>query len=132
MKTILYIYIFLFSLVSCDNSKQKESITEKPNDVAQKIVGNLQTVKRFEELRKILIVEEDSLRNIDFFNQHFTEVNCKSKFLADNDYDNETDSIFIREYSIVISDSIEIKALQKQSKILEYIYTYKDKPFIFY
>lgn len=129
MKYIICFLLLQFSLTSCDGSKEKKSNTEKPREIPHIIDGNIQTEKRFNEFKKILIVEEDSLRNINFLNQQFREVKCEGNFLAENDYDDQTENIFIREYSIMISDSVEVRVLQKQSKIPEYIYTYQNKPF---
>lgn len=129
MKNILYVLIVQLFLISCNHSRTIESNDKESKDTLQKIDGNLQTEKRFNDLKKSLVIEEDSLRNINFFNQKLKQVKCSGKFLAENDYDNQTENIFIREYSIMISDSIEIRALQKQSKIPEYIYTHNNKPF---
>ncbi|RZK01904.1 MAG: hypothetical protein EOO46_18895 [Flavobacterium sp.] len=129
MKNIIYVLMLQLCLTSCKQSTKVQSGNINSKDSSQKIVGNFQTQKRFNELKKLLFIEEDSLRDINFFNQKFEQVRSQGKFLAENDYDNQTENIFIREYSIMISDSIEIRVLQKQSKIPEYIYTYQDKPF---
>jgi hypothetical protein len=129
MKHIFYILLILISLVSCEKSKEINLNTGKPRQISRSIIGNPQTKKRFDQLKKALIIEEDSLRKINFLNQRFKEIKCKRKILVESEYENQIENTFIQEYSIMISDSIEIKVLQKKKKLTEYIYTYRDKPF---
>lgn len=129
MKYIIYLLTLQFFLLSCNNSKTEKNKIHNLKEISQKQNGNLKTEERFLNFKKKLIVEDDSLRDTNFFNQKFKEVKCKCKFISENDFENQTENYFIREYSIMISDSIEIKVLQKQEKISDYIYTYKNKLF---
>jgi hypothetical protein len=54
---------------------------------------------------------------------------CKTKFLSENDFENEES--FIREYEIKISDTLLINVLRKQKKgnLYDYVYLYKGKNF---
>jgi hypothetical protein len=56
-------------------------------------------------------------------------IDCKIKFIVKNDFNNEKENYFIREYEITFLDTLKINILQKQNKLPEYIYLYKNKSF---
>jgi len=131
MKLIFYTFILSIVLCSCekkiDAEKKIEISKEKKNQWSESF-GNEETEKRFNYFHGIQIVREDSLRKLNFLNQKISKLNSNSKPIVENDFDNGKGAFF-REFSIKISDTIEIKALQKSDHITEYIYTYNDKPF---
>jgi hypothetical protein len=120
MKPLIYFLVFSITLFSCNRKYNEIELS--------KSFGNNETEKRFESLHDGQIIRDDSLRKIDFLNRKFLKLNSKSTFLSENDFDNGK-GIFFREYSIKISDTIEIRVLQKQGKISEYVYIYKNKQF---
>jgi hypothetical protein len=122
---IYYLLVFIL-ITSCQKGKAPELNTEKNSQVNES--GNAKTQLRFRNAKQNEVVKDDSLlAHFSFTN--LKELPCETKFLAENDYENE--KVFIREYEIKIADTLLLTVLKKQSKgnVYDYVYLYQGKNF---
>ena len=128
---ISWLFIISVILISCqENKKTNLNLkAETKSKIVKAIYGNFETDRRFNYFKKNSITINDSLKDRNFFNQKIKMIDCKSKFIEDNDFTNDKKDYFIREYEITFFDTLKINVLQRQNKISEYIFLYKGKPF---
>lgn len=120
------IYYLLLMVLICSCQKGQTPDLDKNDNLDSKVFGNLKTEIRFRNAKQKEVVKKDTL-STHFSFENLKELKCKTKFLAENDYENG--ECFIREYEIKILDTLLINVLQKQSKsnFVDYVYFYKGK-----
>jgi len=122
-----FYYLSLVVLIwSCQKVQAPDLNTE--DHLNSKVFGNSKTEIRFRNAKQNEMVKKDTL-STHFSYEKLKELKCQTRFLAENDYENE--EYFIREYEIKIVDTLLLNVLQKQSKsnVCDYVYFYKDKHF---
>jgi hypothetical protein len=119
-------FLLFVLIASCQKGKSPE--LNKEMNLEVNVSGNIKTEIRFRNAKQNETVKDDSL-TIPFRFNKLKELQCKTKFLSENDFENEES--FIREYEIKISDTLLINVLRKQKKgnLYDYVYLYKGKNF---
>ncbi|MCF6129083.1 hypothetical protein L1S35_05310 [Flavobacterium sp. AS60] len=122
----IYYFLLFVLIASCQKGQSPELNKEKNLEV--NVSGNAKTELRFRNAKQNETVKDDSLTTHFKFDK-LKELQCKTKFLSENDFENEES--FIREYEIKISDTLLINVLREQRKgnVYDYVYFYKGKNF---
>jgi hypothetical protein len=120
-------YFLVFALFASCQKEQAPHLNKEKN-LEVNVSGNAKTEIRFRNTKQNEIVRDDSLLT-HFSFTNLRELPCKTTFLAENDFENE--NTFIREYEIMIADTLRLTVLKKQSKgnVYDYLYLYQGKNF---